>query len=193
MQLDTSRADGFLFLQEEAAAPLIAALHDAGQCHIRTDNNAPKRAVQALVKSVRNAPQELDAYKVAAFLVFYLYQLLPFIGRTMNRVSPDIQAVCAYIHDNLRAELTLEDLARHGGLSVSQFKYKFKAQIGISPRSYINQMKIEQIKEQIVPGVSFTDLASEYSFCNSAYFSAVFKKYAGMTPSEYLASNRNPK
>lgn len=188
VQLDTSDPDNFLYLAPPAARALIDALHAVSEPHICTDNNGLRRAVNALAEAALHRSRPEDVYRVAADLVFFLYQLLPFVNRPTNRVSQDISRCCGYIQEHLHTELTLQQLAELSGLSVSQFKYKFKTQIGAAPRNYINQLKIEQIKKQIVPGVVFAELASEYGFCSSAYFSVVFKKYAGMTPSEYLAS-----
>ena len=191
IQLDGSDPSNFLFLSEDAAHALLGALYAADGPHIRADNIETQSAAKTFVEAVARYAGGEDVYRIAADLVFFLYRLLDCANATDKNISQDISRVCKYIQEHLCAEMTLQELAQEGGLSVSQFKYKFKQQTGISPRNYINHLKIEQIKKRIAPGTKFTDLAYEYGFCNSSYFSAVFKKYVGMTPSAYLLELTN--
>ena len=58
--------------------------------------------------------------------------------------------------------------------------------MGISPRYYINQQKIEYSKMLLQDGMSVTDIAMLLNFNTSSYFSTVFKKYTLFSPLEYL-------
>ena len=60
--------------------------------------------------------------------------------------------------------------------------------MGIAPRHYINYAKIGLAKQLLAQGKSVTDTAMELGFCNSSYFTVVFKRYAALTPTEYLGS-----
>ena len=103
-------------------------------------------------------------------------------------MSPDIGRTLDYILDHITSELSLEELASLANLSCSQYKQKFKKQLGISPRRFINQQKIEQAKQLLQEGMSVTDIAMFLGFNTSGYFSTVFKKYMLCTPMEYVKS-----
>ena len=77
-------------------------------------------------------------------------------------------------------------MAALANLSCSQYKQKFKKQLEISPRHFINQQKIEYSKLLLLEGMSVTDIAMLLGFTTSSYFSTVFKKYTLYTPTEYL-------
>ena len=106
-------------------------------------------------------------------------------------LSPDIEKAVFYMKEHLQSALPLEELADACGLSLSQFKQKFKAQTGISPRHYINYQKIQLSKQMLLGEKSVTDIAMELGFCNSSYFTSVFRRFNACTPSEYQRQKRN--
>lgn len=100
--------------------------------------------------------------------------------------SPCIQQVITYIEENICTHLGLEDLAELAGLSLSGFKQKFRRETGITPREYINLLKIEKAKEYLSAGASVTETAFALDFSSSSYFSVLFRQMEDMPPSEYL-------
>lgn len=186
LQLDVSNPEQFLFLNREAAEALVSMLYQICSHRVRTDNGVTARLLRNLIETVIRAPQSYNRYEVANSIVSYLYQLCRFADAADTRVTLDIAKACEYISHNLREELTLDEVAAVSCLSVSQFKQKFKSQIGVAPRNYINQQKIEQIKRVLTPDAVLTQVSSDFGFCNSSYFSSVFKKYTGKTPTQYI-------
>jgi len=100
--------------------------------------------------------------------------------------SPGIQRAIVYIEENICTHLVLEDLAQLAGLSLSGFKQKFRRETGITPREYINLLKIEKAKEFLSAGVSVTQTAFNLDFSSSSYFSVLFRQMEDMPPSEYV-------
>lgn len=82
--------------------------------------------------------------------------------------------------------LTIEDLANHLKYSVSHYSFLFKKATGTSPLHYFNQLKMQQACQYL----SFTDLSSKeicfkLGFEDPYYFSRLFKKMMGFSPSKY--------
>ena len=123
---------------------------------------------------------------IASYLQLFLYLLIHSANSEKFALSPDIGRTLNYILDNITEELPLEELAALANLSCSQYKQKFKKQLEISPRHFINQQKIEYSKLLLLEGMSVTDIAMLLGFTTSSYFSTVFKKYTLYTPTEYL-------
>lgn len=102
-----------------------------------------------------------------------------------STISSQITAAAAYIDENIEELLSLEDIAAVTGLSLSRFKSKFKEEIGVTPREFINKQKIERSKLLLAKGMSVIDTAMALSFSSSSYFSVTFKKFTTITPSDY--------
>lgn len=104
--------------------------------------------------------------------------------------SPAIQRCTVYIEENICSHLELEELAALSGLSLSGFKQKFRRETGITPREYINLMKIDKAKEMLRGGTSITDTAFALDFSSSSYFSYLFRQMEDISPSEFVRRNR---
>lgn len=91
-----------------------------------------------------------------------------------------------YLRYNLDQRLTLDDMAEHAGLSKSHFLRLFKDQTGYSPIDYFIHLKVQHAcmllssTRQTVREIS---LAVGYD--DPYYFSRIFKKIAGVSPSKY--------
>lgn len=109
-------------------------------------------------------------------------------GRRLTRTIRDVQDV---IEERLfEQKPLLAELAELVGLSESRFKQRFKEEVGIAPGNYITQRKIEKARELLsASDVDITDLAFDLGFSSSQYFATTFRRYVGVTPSEYRRQN----
>ena len=108
-------------------------------------------------------------------------------GGAADCLSPEINRNLKFIAEHLSDEnLTMQQLASQAGLSVSRYKSRFKKETGYPPADYILRKKIEWAKKLITNDtLSITDIALELNFNSSQYFSTVFKRYVGQTPSVF--------
>jgi|GEM_PF-413939 len=92
-----------------------------------------------------------------------------------------------YISENFADEsLNVDRVAAVAGMSESHFRRIFKSAYHLSPVKYINSIRLNRAKEMIrYSGASFSEIASKTGFANLYYFSRIFKKEIGCTPSEY--------
>lgn len=186
-QLDTTGKD-LLFLSPKAGRALKHSLLAIPGHVVKTDI---KKTLPLLEQAFSRALAGEDPYFTAALLQYFLHLTVQYSRQESSPVSPDIQAALTFIRENLTKELPLELLAETAMLSCSQFKQKFKKQLGVSPRHYVNQQKIEYAKSLLAQGRSVTETAMLLNFSDSSYFSTVFKKYTLFTPREYRAMMRD--
>jgi AraC-like DNA-binding protein len=110
-----------------------------------------------------------------------------------TRQKADATQVAAAAQAFLRAHhadpVQIPDLAAHLGLSRARMHEVFKAATGLSPNDFLQRYRIEVAREQLAnPRRAITNIAMSTGFNSSQYFSKVFQKYCGMTPSEYRTS-----
>lgn len=184
-QLDVSDACHLLFLEEAAGRHLTDGLSRLPAHTFRPGNSS---LLQHVRKAFELAGDYQHRYFAASCLLHALHEIMA-ISDGDRLLTPDIERATAYIREHLRAELPLEELSGLCGLSLSQFKQKFKAQTGIAPRHYINYHKIQLAKQLLSEARSVTDTAMELGFCNSSYFTAVFRRFNACTPSEFQRQN----
>ncbi len=105
---------------------------------------------------------------------------------------PDISRCKDYAVENILEPIDIQFLADYCNLSVSRFKVKFKAEVGLPPGEFILRQKIEYSKQLLVStNLRVIDIACELYFPSSQYFSTVFRKFAGLTPTEFRSKHAN--
>ena len=187
-QLDIRDPSHFLFLDPDVAKTIIDRLYQLPHRVVSMKGTLLPQ-ISSIISNAASG-SELDRIQAGISLGSLLCRILKQAETTTFRITPDIGRATEYIMDHISEEISMEDLAKVTLLSVSRFKQKFKAQIGISPRNYINFQKIEAAKIMLQEGHSATDTAMELNFSNSNYFSAVFRRYTLRSPTEYITQWR---
>ena len=70
-------------------------------------------------------------------------------------------------------------------MSRTMFYLKLKAYTGKSPQDFIKVIRMERAAALLRSGKSVSEVADLTGFDNPKYFSTVFKKYFGVSPSKY--------
>lgn len=110
---------------------------------------------------------------------------------SLGKTGPLAEQVKRYMHEHLAEKLTLEQISEKHNISVSQLKRSFKEQTGTSVISYLIDLRIRAAKRLIKEGeLNFTQIAEAVGYDNIYYFSTMFKKQTGKTPTEYSKSVR---
>lgn len=99
-----------------------------------------------------------------------------------------IEKICGYLDDNYAKNLCLDDLCRLFGYSKFYLIREFTKYRGVSPYSYLENVRINNAKKLLEAGTSIIDISLETGFSHQSHFSNAFKKYMGMTSKEYAAS-----
>lgn len=103
-----------------------------------------------------------------------------------TRVSVNLRRAVGFIRANYKEKLSLSDLCRAAAVSPQQMIRYFKDELSTTPVRYINEVKIDRAKELFLthPDLSTSEIASELGFSDPHYFSRLFKKLSGETPTE---------
>lgn len=92
----------------------------------------------------------------------------------------------AYIQEHYRRDISMEQAAEHVNLSPYYFSKLFKEQTGETFIDYVTGLRIERAKKLIgQEELSLKEICYEVGYKDPNYFSRVFKKITGLTPSEY--------
>ncbi|MEM8809720.1 MAG: AraC family transcriptional regulator [Cyanobacteria bacterium P01_G01_bin.38] len=110
-------------------------------------------------------------------------------GHQSNRgelPKPILKAITDYIHENLRQDLSLGQLAKQAVLSKACFIRQFKKSMGISPYQYVLQCRVE-VAQQLLQQryLSVEDIAVKSGFKDQNHLTRTFRRLTGTTPSAY--------
>lgn len=95
-----------------------------------------------------------------------------------------------YIRKNYRRDLTLDEVSREVHVSPYYFSKLFKEETGENYVEYLTRIRITEAKRMLSdPANSIKQVCLSVGYGDPSYFSRIFKKYEGVTPSEYRDSH----
>ncbi len=104
----------------------------------------------------------------------------------IKKSSSILAEITDFLSMNVESKIVFEDIVKEFNLSPSVIKKIFREQMGCGVMEYFTRLKIDRAKEMIrEEKYSFTEIAERLCFNNSQYFTTVFKRVSGMTPTDY--------
>ncbi len=136
--------------------------------------------------------QKGTGYYSEAMKLFY--DIICYIQRTELKYLPPVQKkymerAYNYILRHYRCKhFDYNELCNSTGLKYAHFSTLFVKAFGMSPVRLVTKMKIDYAKELLVTNrFSVSEIAEMCGFDNTYYFSNVFKKQTGFSPTKYLS------
>ncbi len=135
---------------------------------------------QVILKSDRLATAERSFREV---LARYREECRKVDGRRLKR---EIAQAVARVRKNLAGELTIATEAALAHMSESYFSRLFKSEMGVGFVDFVNGARIEKARELLLyTDMRIGEIAQAVGMDNPNYFSILFRKQEGMSPSEY--------
>lgn len=131
----------------------------------------------------------------------YLLQLLASYSRAAKRLqggektsgNSNMEKVIKAMNEEFQQEHAVAYYAEMANLSLFQFIRSFKKLTGFTPARYIEKIRIAKARELLRDSsLSIAEISAIAGYRDPFYFSKVFKKASGITPSEYRNSSPNP-
>ncbi|MCR5526384.1 MAG: response regulator [Lachnospiraceae bacterium] len=100
--------------------------------------------------------------------------------------ATDIDRVIKRIRENFTKEINLTDLAEEFGMSAATLSTQLKEKLSMTFSSYVTSLRIQKAKELLKnQAVSIQEVAEMAGYTDYFYFTKVFKKVEGISPSKY--------
>jgi|GEM_PF-2506094 len=174
----------FLGLSDQMAAQLKSKLISLNQHLLKADKESMLLLQKTFSTLILPNP---NLHLLHGSLISFLSVLL-FSESHSLKDDELTKLIIAHIDTNILDDISSAEICEKFNISLSSFKHKFKELTGMTPRDYINSKKIKKAKEMLAFSKNITEVAMDLSFNTSDYFSVVFKKYTGMSPSKYLST-----
>ena len=95
-------------------------------------------------------------------------------------------AIKQYLNSHLYEAISLENISREMGISINTAMHIFKTDVGMGIKAYFIKLKINEAMRLLAQGeLSVRSVSERLGFESAEYFSRVFKRETGITPTEY--------
>lgn len=125
-----------------------------------------------------------------------LYNLLYSLStdQTLMQKNPRLKSIMPairYMEDNLQTTLSIDMLAEMCFMSKSTFHRRFLAEFSVPPTAYHLKIRLQKSQDLLESGMySVEQVAELMGFCDTGYFSRMFKKYTGEYAGECRRSQK---
>lgn len=126
-----------------------------------------------------------------------LINVISLLHRNPSDTRPEhardrIEASMELMRETFSAPLGLKDYAEKAGYSVPRFSHWFKHFNGVSPMTFLNEIRIQKACELLdTTSLNVKGIAARTGFEDPYYFSRTFSKCTGMSPSHYRKGHRS--
>lgn len=101
-----------------------------------------------------------------------------------------VQVALALIKEDIRRELSPDELALSVNLSPSRFRHIFKAEVGTSPGRYLHILRLEHARELLETSLlGVKQIMASSGINDRSHFDREFKRAYGLTPVRYRAAH----
>jgi len=161
-----------ILLEKEVVSSLKKMMH-SWQQHIQLslfDEKAYKRVENEMLKKF-----------------FSFFQIKK---RKISKEHFNISKAREILHANIENIYTIEDLVEDLHVSPRTLQHHFQKKLGISPKQYLQYLKLNAIREELLKldpqEISITEVIMRYGYFNLSHFGSIYKTLFGQTPSETL-------
>ncbi len=128
----------------------------------------------------------------SAYLSACLWRLLAAVREGYAEEKSPVKRALSCMHSEYATGITVQGIARRLNLDRSYFSTLFKREVGISPRQYLNNLRLEQAAELMAAyGETPTAASNSVGYGDIYQFSKAFKKKYGVSPRNYQKAARN--
>lgn len=107
-------------------------------------------------------------------------------GKGNKRSRKIIEDAIAFIHENIKEEISLDIVAKKLYINPAYLSRLFKDEVGKTFTHFLMKTRVEKAKELLKESyLKIYEISEQVGYKNEKYFSRIFKDFEGITPNEY--------
>lgn len=138
----------------------------------------------------QNCFHKIDSIKYSEdLIVTYEYSIShinEIIDTHENKINSHmINKIIQYIHDHYDEQLTLTDVSKLFNFNYSYLSAYFSSHTEEGFSEFLNKIRIQKACDFLKQDIPISDISSMVGYSDHSYFCKVFKKFIGLTPSNF--------
>ena len=160
------------------------------------ESKAENQTVDEIIIDMYLTPLKKDA-NYSQIVLTYLYRLMlslnesAVVAHTNNSRDAGVFArAVEYMNERIYVNLSVDEIAYEVGVSTAGLKRIFSRHAGMGVHKFFLKLKLKFSLQMLELGMSVTEVSDKLGFSSQAYFSRVFKREMGISPSTYTGEQK---
>ena len=133
--------------------------------------------------------------QVCSSIILYIVSSIISINKNREfsgrEVEKKIRKACITLRENVNKSINIQQLAHDYHIGYSHFRKMFKKYTGLSPAQYHLNLRIQRANELLMStNLSVKQIAFELGFQSNFYFTRIYTRKTGLTPSSVRKNNK---
>ncbi|TNJ66456.1 helix-turn-helix domain-containing protein [Paenibacillus hemerocallicola] len=167
---------------------------DYMQTHFALEPGEHPKLIERLrqLHQASRTPGNLAAIRTKELFHGILHELFAYSRNRLHSESgSSIEQAIAYIQDHFMEPLTVGEMAARYGMEAKPFAYLFTKFVGISPIDYLIHHRMKRAEELLTTSrCTIGEIAVSVGYGDAHYFSRLYKKHTGLSPTEFRSLTR---
>lgn len=147
--------------------------------------------VAAIIREIDNPDAGPAGRNLLLATVAICERLAAYASKAVDSMHGAVVAAREFIDEHFRDELSLEQVAKHTRLSPFHLSRIFKSATRMTVLEYLTSRRVEEAQKLLCSTLlSIKEIASQVGYADQNYFSRVFRRHTGKTPSDYRRARR---
>lgn len=190
LNLDTGWLENLLCDSQElsghlmpSAPPLILTLSEGQLNSLTKAMNSSLASIHE--KSLKSTAEFISLLSILDSTVQNAHQCLNKSAMRISKSQKTVNAVIAYINENIENSISLSDIEASLFLNKDYLSRLFMKHTHTSIGRYITIQRIAKAQEYLRQGLTVSQVSDRLGFSSYAYFFKTFQKMTGISPSQY--------
>lgn len=177
------------FQPEEFRLQVLDLLFSLSKSAMQNGAN-PKHIMPLQIKHAKELHEIESLTEIDTWIKAIVHEYSAYVHEGHNeQVLKSVQEVLQFVEEHYDEDIGLETIADRVDLSPNYLSAIFKQTTGRSYIDYLTELRMKKAKEKLQDlSLTVYEIAEAIGYSSSQYFSRVFKKHIGMTPSAYRNS-----
>ena len=142
--------------------------------------------INYLKKAIKTGNTNIINHFVDELFIMYNWG----VNERGDRLDPIVKQCIEHFYSNYDKPVKLGQLSKKFNISKQWLISKFKTTVNKTPIEYLNDLRLQHAKELLInTELSCNQIATKCGYDNTYYFSNLFKKSMGVSPTAYRKKN----
>jgi AraC-like DNA-binding protein len=146
---------------------------------------SPEKLIIAYLKTPSFSKEQIANIQSLFYVIvdYIVSQNMITVKRNMT-----LEKIITFINNNVEKNITLKDVSHYVYKSASTISHLFSSLLKKSFKQYVIELKLKKAEEYLLnePGITIIEVANKLGYDDPYYFSRLFKKYKGLSPTAFL-------